>query len=91
MRALRALVLGALAGAVLAYVAAVTAVLALSASGGELALAFGPVVFLAVDRTAEGVVTTFGPGLTAIPVVCALANALAATVLAHRVRDGPMS
>lgn len=91
MRALRALVLGVLAGAVLAYVAAVTAGLALSAAGAELALAAGPVVFFGVDRTAEGAATTFGPGLTVIPVVCGIANALAATLLAHRIRDGPMS
>ena len=91
MRALRALVLGLLAGAVLAYVAAATVALALSAAGAELSIAVGVVVFLAVDRTAEGIETTFGPGLVAIPVLCALANALAASVLAPRIRDGPMS
>jgi hypothetical protein len=91
VRALRALVLGALAGAVLAYVAAMTAALALSAAGTEVEIAAGPLVFLAVDRTADGVETTFGPGLTVIPVLFALTNALAATLLAHRIRDGPMS
>ena len=70
MRALRALVLGALAGAVLAYVAAVTAALALSAAGSEVALAAGPVVFLAVDRTAEGVDDDVRPGADRDPWCC---------------------
>ncbi len=91
MRALRALALGALAGAVLAYAAAATVALALSATGAELAISAGPVVFLTVDRATDGVETTFGPGLAAIPVLCALANAFAAAILAPRIRDGPMS
>ena len=76
--------LGAAAGAVLAYVAAATAALAVTAAGGDLGLEVGPVVILLVERAAEGSETTFGLGLAAVPVLCGVANALAAALLASR-------
>ena len=91
MRALRALLLGALAGAVLAYVAAGTVALAVSAAGAELVVAVGPVVFLAVERAGDGSETTFGAGLAVLPLVCGGANAVAALIMWARVRDGPMA
>jgi hypothetical protein len=86
MRALRAFVLGAVAGAVLAYVAAATAALAASVSGTELEAAVGPVVFVAVERVVGGTEVTFGPGLAAISVSCGVVNAAVAAILALRVR-----
>ena len=91
MRTLRALLLGGLAGAVLAYVAAATVAVAVSAAGAELVVAVGPLVFVAVERTRDGSETTFGSGLAALPLACGCANALAAWILWARVRDGPMA
>ena len=91
MRALRALLLGALAGAVLAYVAAATVALAVSAAGAELVVAAGPLVFVAVERARDGSETTFGAGLAVLPLLCGCANAVAAWILRPRVRDGPIA
>jgi hypothetical protein len=90
MRALRALLLGLLAGAVLGYAAAATAAVVLSVAGVELTLAAGPVVALAVERTETGAETTFGPGLVLLAVACGVVNAAAAAVLARRDGD-PMA
>lgn len=86
MRPLRAVLLGAAAGAVLVYVAAATVALTLTAAGLELDAALGPVRFLTLARDAGGSEVTFGPGLAAIPVLCGVANGAAAAVFASRAR-----
>ncbi len=84
MWALRAFLLGAAAGAVLVYVAAATTALAVTAAGGELSLAVGPVVILSVEGAAGGSETTFGVGLGVVAVLCGAGNALAAALMASR-------
>ena len=87
MRALRAFLLGAAAGAVLAYVAAATAALVAAGSGAVPHLAVGPVALLVVERSAGGTETTFGAGLVLVPLVGGVANVVAApVVLALRAR-----
>ena len=91
MRALRAFLLGCLAGAVLVYVAAATIALAATAAGADIAIATGRVVFLAVEHSPDGSETTFGTGLALVAAACGLANAVAAWILAARIRDGPIA
>jgi hypothetical protein len=86
VRALKAFLLGVAAGAVLAYTAAATAALVVSAASGELQLAIGPVELLVVERTGVGTETTFGAGLIGVALVAGVANAAAASVLALRAR-----
>jgi hypothetical protein len=91
VRPLRALTLGALAGAVLGYVTAAAVGLLLSAAGAEITIAAGPVVFLSTSSSAHGSETTLGPGLLLLPVLCGAGNAVAAAILAGRSRSGPMA
>ena len=86
MRPLRALLLGVAAGAVLVYVAAFTAALAVSVGEGEVAIGIGPVLLLGVERTGRGSETTLGSGLAAVAVVCGLVNAAASWALERRAR-----
>ncbi len=85
MRPVRAFVLGTVAAAVLAYATAATVGLGVAAAGGEVHVAVGPATLVAVDRTAEGAVATFGPGLLVVAVVAGLANGAVAFLLARRV------
>jgi hypothetical protein len=86
MRALKALLLGGAAGGVLAYVAASAAALAATVAGAELDVSAGPLLFVAVDRTAEGSEATFGAGLAVVPAAVGVANLAAARALGRRIR-----
>jgi hypothetical protein len=78
--------LGVLAGAVVVFVAASTLALAVASSGAALTVALGPVAFVAVEQSANGSETTFGPGLAVLAGICGMANLAAAAVLAARRR-----
>jgi hypothetical protein len=86
MRPLRALLLGAAAGAALTYVTAATVALAATAGGVELVAGVGGLRFLEVERDADGSAVTFGVGLVVVPLLCGLVNAVAAMLLASRAR-----
>ena len=84
MRVLRAVILGVVAGAVVAYVAAATVGLALTAAGVELDAGLGGLRLLTVELSPRGSETTFGLGLVLLPLACGLVNGAVAMLLAAR-------
>lgn len=88
MRILRAGVLGALAGAVLAYAGAAVVALAVAAAGGSVDIGVGALGAVAVERGEHGTSFTLGPMLLVVPMIGAATNAGAAWVVARRRRVG---
>lgn len=89
MRALRALALGTVAVAMLAYAVAAAAAAIVQAEGGRLDVHVGPLVLVAVERSGDAAAAVFGPGLLAVAALGGLANAAAAALLARHARRRP--
>lgn len=87
--AVRALVIGTVAVAVLAYVVAAGVAVAADSVGTTFRAALGPVLLVAVERDGAASVTTLGPGLTVIALAGGLANLVAALVLEARSSTRP--
>lgn len=82
----RAFALGAVAAGLLGYaVAAAVAVIAQS-GGRTVDVHVGPLVVVAIERAGATTATTFGSGLLAVALLGGVVNALAAAVLARRLR-----
>lgn len=86
MRAVRAFVLGVAALGVPAAVGALAAGALAQAAATELDLALGPVTYVSVVRTPDGIVTTLGLGVLLIALAGGVANAVASVILARRRR-----
>jgi hypothetical protein len=80
----KAAVLGALAGTVLAYAGAAVIALAVAAGGGNVDIGVGPLGAVAVQSAEGGTSVTLGPLLLVVPVVGAAANAAAAWIVGLR-------
>lgn len=85
-RAMKALALGAVACGVLAYAAAAAVAVVAQSGGYTVDARVGPVLLVAVQRAGTVTETTFGTGLLVVALLGGAVNALAAMVLARRLR-----
>ncbi len=84
MRALKALLLGALAVGAPAYALLTTLALVAQAGGRTFDVTLGPLVFVAVGEERDAIVTTLGPGVVVLALVGGLANLAAACLVRRR-------
>ena len=74
MSIVRAVVLGAAATAVLAYVFAGAVALVIASGGGHVHIALGPFLFVEVARAVEGASVALGSGLLVLALLGGLVN-----------------
>jgi hypothetical protein len=70
----------------LAYALAATVAVLAQSGGRTVDVRVGPLVLVAVQRVGTATATTFGSGLLAAAVLGGIVNALAAALLARRLR-----
>ncbi|MFN8221675.1 MAG: hypothetical protein U0R50_00340 [Gaiellales bacterium] len=84
MSIVKALLMGTVASAIVGYVFAAAVALAVAAQGGELHLAFGPLVLLGVEHQEDGTAVALGPGLLVVAVAGGVVNGAAGLALRRR-------
>lgn len=85
-RVVRAFALGAAAAGLLAYALAAAIAVIAQSGGRTVDVHVGPLVLVAIERTGATTATSIGSGLLLVALLGGVVNALAAAVLARRLR-----